>query len=152
MCELTQEQPGAKVLTTLFAELDRELCQRYGKAQLDSKPHNQLTADAIAFVCWVQERAVGCGAYRPVPGFTDVVEIKRMFVRSCSRRRGIGAKLLDRLEQHAAQNGYQKAQLETGTSQPDAVALYERHGYQRIANFPPYTGRATSICMEKVIS
>lgn len=152
MCEMTHEHPHSNVLTALIAELDEELRKIYGKAQLESDPFNQLAADDIALVAWVGGEAVACGAYRSVSTRADVVEIKRMYVRPSSRRKGIAMKLLSQLEQHAAENGYRKAQLETGTSQPDAIALYQRQGYIRIANFPPYTDKTNSVCMEKLLS
>lgn len=152
ICEFRQEHPHSKVLTDLIAQLDQELCQIYCKAQLESDPYNILAAEDIAFVVWMDDQAVACGAYRAVPDRDDVVEIKRMYVRRSSRRKGIAMRLLQQLEQHAAEHGYRKTRLETGTSQPQAIALYQRHGYYRIPNFPPYTDKAASVCMEKLLS
>lgn len=41
--------------------------------------------------------------------------------------------------------------LETGTSQPEAVRLYEREGYSSIPLFGDYIGEITSLCFEKVL-
>ncbi|WP_407644578.1 hypothetical protein [Croceimicrobium hydrocarbonivorans] len=41
--------------------------------------------------------------------------------------------------------------LETGINQPEAIRLYEKNGYQRIPNYPPYEGVETSYCFEKVL-
>ena len=54
-----------------------------------------------------------------------------------------------RLEEWAAELGYTRAVLETGTSQPEAIGLYESIGYHRIDNYPPYVGVQNSVCYEK---
>jgi hypothetical protein len=35
--------------------------------------------------------------------------------------------------------------------QPEAIALYERHGYARVDNFPPYVDAPLSVCYVKVL-
>ena len=128
MFKMTREHPHSSVLIGLIRPLDEELCQIDGKAQLDSDPHNKLGEDDIALVAWESEIAVACGAYGTVADRADVVEIKRMYEQPSSGRRGLAITLLCRLQQHAAKAGYRKAQRETGTSQPEAIALYEREG------------------------
>lgn len=76
-------------------------------------------------------------------------EIKRLFVHDRARGRGVAGGLLDSLEAQARSRGIRTVQLETGTKQPEAVALYEKHGYRHIPNFGQYVGDETSICMEK---
>jgi hypothetical protein len=46
--------------------------------------------------------------------------------------------VLERLEVIAGELGYRALRLETGTPQPEAIALYERAGWQRIAPFGRY--------------
>ena len=75
---------------------------------------------------------VGCGAVRPISG--EVVEIKRMYVREMARGLGIGRAILAELERLAVSFGYSRIALETGVRQPEAIALYERGGFTRIAN------------------
>jgi putative acetyltransferase len=78
-------------------------------------------------------------------------EIKRMFVSPAARGLGIAGGLLRSLEAHATSLGIHTIQLETGPLQAAALALYARHGFGSIPNFPPYTDDAFSICMEKSI-
>jgi putative acetyltransferase len=40
---------------------------------------------------------------------------------------------------------------ETGKRQPEAIALYEKQGYQRISNYGQYIGVENSVCFEKVL-
>jgi putative acetyltransferase len=91
--------------------------------------------------------AVACGAIRPVDAAT--MEIKRMFVLPAWRGKGIGGLILAELEEWAAGLGADRCILETGSLQPEAIALYTRHGYQRIQNFGPFIGIVNSLCFEK---
>jgi ribosomal protein S18 acetylase RimI-like enzyme len=72
-----------------------------------------------------------------------------MFVAPDCRGRGYGRAILAELERLAAALGYTAARLETGSRQPEAIGLYERSGYRRIANFGMYVGSERSVCFEK---
>jgi putative acetyltransferase len=93
---------------------------------------------------------VACGAYRPMS--PDVAEIKRMYVEPDFRGRGLGRLILQELETRARRDGYLLARLETGTSQPEAIRLYERAGYHRIDCYGIYVGNPGSVCFEKGLS
>ena len=73
-----------------------------------------------------------------------------MFTREQSRGRGIAVQVLNELETWAGEMGYQRLILETGVRQPYAIRLYEKSGYQRMAeNYPPYQDVENSVCLEK---
>lgn len=76
-------------------------------------------------------------------------EIKRMFVSEQHRGRGVASALLRHLADAAAAASVSVIRLETGLEQPDAIALYSKHGYVHIPPFGPYVGDETSVCMEK---
>lgn len=82
--------------------------------------------------------AVGCAGIRAVPDAPSTCELKRMFVAPEARGRGIARSLLERLEEEAVALGYTSMWLETGTEQPEAIALYESHGYEPIGGFGRY--------------
>ena len=73
-----------------------------------------------------------------------VAEVKRMFVSPVARRRGLARFLLTALEDTAQDAGAQLAVLETGTLQPDAIALYERAGYTPTVRFGHYADSETA--------
>ncbi|WP_411699582.1 GNAT family N-acetyltransferase [Conyzicola sp.] len=76
-------------------------------------------------------------------------EVKRMFVAETHRGRGVAGALLGRLAEAAAAASVSVIRLETGWEQPDAIALYLKHGYVHIPNFGKYVGDESSVCMEK---
>jgi putative acetyltransferase len=101
------------------------------------------------FVARVDDAAVGIVAL--VDRGDGSAEVKRMFVSESARGHGAATALLRSLEELAADRGLHTLQLETGPLNHAAIALYERLGYGRIPNFPPYVGDEFSICMEKTM-
>jgi putative acetyltransferase len=94
-------------------------------------------------------RPVGCGAVRLIaPG---VAELKRMFTDPAARGRGVAQAVLGALEPAARALGATRLVLETGVRQPEALRLYERSGFTRIAAFGEYLGNPFSVCMEKAL-
>ena len=72
-------------------------------------------------------RAVGVGCVKLLDDGATV-EVKRMWVAPSHRGRGIGSRLLARLEERARELGATRAVLDTRRLL-GAVPLYERHGY-----------------------
>ena len=81
---------------------------------------------------------VGCGAWRTHGGTGEVAEIKRMYVVPAARGRGVATRILRGLEDSAREAGRTRIILETGTGQPEAIALYVKAGYQRVPDFGHY--------------
>jgi ribosomal protein S18 acetylase RimI-like enzyme len=71
--------------------------------------------------------AVGCVALRVLAD--DLVEVKHLYVVPSARRRGVGGALMDAFEAEAARRRAAIV-LETGTEQPEAIALYRGRGYR----------------------
>ncbi len=92
---------------------------------------------------------VGCAGLRPVDART--AELKRMYVRPGLRRRGVARALLAACEQAALELGYAQLWLETGTLQPEAVALYESAGYTPVAAFGQYAGQSLSVHLGRAL-
>jgi GNAT superfamily N-acetyltransferase len=98
----------------------------------------------------------GCGAVRPYVPYHDgepapsgVAEVKRMYTRPSARRRGVSRAVLVRLEAIAAELGYHRLLLETGSPQPEAIALYASAGWARIEPYGHYRDEPTSVCFGK---
>ena len=72
-----------------------------------------------------------------------------MYTAPTARRRGISRALLGRLEEIASDLGYRRLQLETGTGQPEAMALYESAGWHRITPYGHYKDSPDSVCFAK---
>jgi GNAT superfamily N-acetyltransferase len=113
------------------------------------EPFNRIETIKYAIVVYSENEAVGCGAIRAYS--SDAIEIKRMFVLENERRKGIASIILDELEKWAQELNFKKCILETGEKLPEAVNLYHKKGYSRIANYGQYECIGSSVCFEKDI-
>jgi putative acetyltransferase len=143
-----QESPRQPEVVRLVQAADA-----YAASLYPAESNHLLDIDALAapevkfFVARIEGRAVGCGALRvDAAGFG---EIKRMYVDPAARGKKIGRTILARLEQEAAALALPCLRLETGVSQPEALALYRSAGYRDIPAFAPYRPDPLSVFMEK---
>ncbi|NTE05300.1 GNAT family N-acetyltransferase [Agrobacterium tumefaciens] len=134
----------------LVALLDKDLAVRDGDDHAFYSQFNKIDAIKEVVVAYQNEIPIGCGAIKP---FSDTaVEIKRMFVHPDYRNQGIAAKMLKELEGWALELGYTECVLETGKMQPEAIALYQKVGYQITPNYGQYIGIDNSVCMAKPLN
>jgi GNAT superfamily N-acetyltransferase len=92
---------------------------------------------------------IAIGGWRMRPDLSGVLgarvaEVKRMFVSPNARRRGHASGMLAALEQSTVRSDAAVVVLETGTEQPDAIALYERAGYTPTVRFGHYAESKTA--------
>jgi GNAT superfamily N-acetyltransferase len=134
------------VLRPLVADLARDYDARYAptngvpsSAELTRYPPEVFAAEQDgAFVAVLEEgedgsaRLIAGGALKRGGRGSDgrpQAELKRMWTDPERRRRGLAGRVLALLEQRAAELGYTGLELTTGARQPEAVALYLRHGW-----------------------
>ncbi|MCX5524626.1 GNAT family N-acetyltransferase [Streptomyces bobili] len=79
-------------------------------------------------------------------------ELKRMFVVKQARGRGLARRMLAELETDARAAGRLRMVLETGTEQPEAIALYTSSGYEPCTKFGYYRFHDDSRCFAKPLS
>lgn len=118
--------------------------QRFGP---NLKPQHLADGRGVFLVARMQQRAVGCGALRLLDGST--AELKRMYVDTAMRGRGVGRAVLERLEQAARQMGVSRLVLETGVSQDAAIGLYRGAGFRPVDCWGEYAASPSSACFEK---
>ena len=134
---------------TLVALLDADLKIRDGDEHAFYAQFNKITTIRNAIVCYIDDKAIGCGAFRAYDEST--VEIKRMFVLPQYRGHGIALKILKELELWAAELNYLEYILETGKNQPEAIRLYQKAGYAVIPSYGQYLHIENSVCMMKSV-
>src|SRR5205085_9839172 len=107
-----------------------------------------LLREGVAFFVARQDgQPAGCGGVQLFG--TEYGEVKRMYVRPAFRGLGLGWLMLEHLADYCRQRGATVLRLETGIYQVEAIQLYQRFGFQRIAPFGPYRVHALSNCFEK---
>jgi putative acetyltransferase len=92
--------------------------------------------------------AITCGAIVREPH--GYAELKRMFVPARLRGMGLGKEILRKLISIAEFEGL-TLRLETGVMQPEAVGLYQAHGFRKIGPFGHYSADPLSVFMERRI-
>jgi GNAT superfamily N-acetyltransferase len=130
--------------------LDEDLKIRDGDDHAYYAQFNKTNMLRNAVVCYADDVAVGCGAFKKYEDQT--AEIKRMYVLPAFRGQGIASAILKELERWAAEVNYVHCILETGKNQPEAIAMYRKAGYQLIENYGQYKGVDNSICMTKPVA
>ncbi|MFI8303960.1 GNAT family N-acetyltransferase [Streptomyces sp. NPDC085927] len=78
-------------------------------------------------------------------------ELKRMYVIEQMRGRGLARRVLAALEDDARAAGRLRMVLETGTKQPEAIALYTSSGYEPCEKFGYYRFHDSSRCYAKAL-
>jgi len=151
--EIRRESVLSATAARLIGALNAELLERYPEDgtpdhfRLD--PHEVAEGRGAFLIATMRGAPVGCGAIRRLDA--DTAEIKRMYVESGSRGRNLGQSLLAALEAEARRLGIARLVLETGSRQPEAVALYRHAGFVPAAAFGEYHEHPLSTFLGKVL-
>lgn len=135
--EITLTPFAAGAARAMVAEAQAELARRYG-GDGDETPMSDSEFDppeGAFFIAYRDGLAAGCAGWRSHGEHGEVAELKRMYVGPFFRSSGVATALLRVVEDSARSAGRAQLILECGPKQPEAVALYEKHGYERIENF-----------------
>jgi len=155
LCTVPYDHPDSVKLITGVQQV---YVDRYGDEDVTPVDPAEFSAPQGYFVVgYLDSVPVACGGWRahdeaPVePLVVGDAEIKRMYVVDSARGRGLARRVLAHLEETAALAGRTRIVLETGTRQPEAIALYESSGYSRMPNFGTYRDHPDSLCFGKAL-
>ena len=129
--------------------LDAELAVADGEEHLFYSQFNKIDKIKYVVIAFENDKAMGCGALKEYD--KNTMEIKRMYVSTSGRGRGIATRILTELEQWVRELYFRKCILETGKKQREAIGLYKKNGYTLIPNWGQYEGIENSLCFEKVL-
>lgn len=145
---ISLEPPHQPEVLQLIEELDA-----FQKPLYPAESHHgidvaALSAPNVLFAVARDEdgQAAACGAIVLQAGYG---EIKRMYTSPAHRGQGLARRLLGFLEAQAQDKGCSQFALETGYLQPEAIALYERCGYELCGPFGDYAEDPNSVFMRK---
>ena len=140
-------------VAVLVAAVQREYVQRYGDEDATPVDPAEFAPPRGFFtVGYEAGTPVACGGWRSrddgsgEPLRDGDAEVKRMFVLATHRGRGYARAMLAELERTAAAAGRRRAVLETGTRQPEAMALYAAEGWLPLAHYGQYCGEHLARC------
>ncbi len=137
----------------LIDEVQQEYVVRYGEVDLTPvDPAEFAPPRGLFLVGYLDGRPVACGGWRVHEGPDGPeAELKRMYVAPAARGRGVARAVLAELERTAVAAGYSRMVLETGTRQPEAIALYTSAGYAEVPKFGFYAAEPEAVHLGKAI-
>ncbi len=112
--------------------------QNFGE-ELAGLPGSYAPPDGRLALARAQGETAGCIALRRIDGRR--AEAKRLYVRPAFRGCGVGRALMEWVIREARAAGYEELVGDTMPVMGEALALYERMGFERIA---PYAGQEAS--------
>lgn len=133
----------------MVKQLDSDLAIRDGEDHTFYNQFNSISMIKYAIVAYHENIPIGCGAIKTFNNTT--MEVKRMYVSTDQRGKGIAGKILTELEVWTRELGFTKCILETGINQPEALSLYHKSGFVRIPNYGQYENIKSSFCFEKIL-
>jgi GNAT superfamily N-acetyltransferase len=142
-------------------ELDRELQAYYaqvfgGPDATPTDPDQFAPPHGAFFVGHVADQPAAMGGWRLLDPTAATLgrrpaEIKRMYVATQWRGRGLARKVLAQLELSARAGGADALVLETGNFLFDAIGLYRSSGYVEIAAYGYYADEPRSLHLGKLL-
>lgn len=147
MIEVIRTDSSNQDFISLVHRLDEDLAVRDGAEHSFYAQYNSIRSIRHAVVAYAEGMPVSCGAFKE---FSPVsAEVKRMYTLPEYRGKGIAVQILNELERWGKELNYTSFVLETGKKQPEAIRLYQKHGYLLIPNYGQYIGIENSLCFEK---
>lgn len=131
----------------LVEKLNADLAIRNGEDHGFYMQFNGLSDIKHALVAYLDGTPIGCGAMKEYEN--GVFEVKRMFVISEGRGKGIATAIVKELENWGTELQLNALVLETGLMLPEAIALYKKLGFDQIENYGQYIGNEDSVCFRK---
>lgn len=148
MLRIAVERPDQPEVMELLRASDAYMAQLYPAQSNHLLDVTALLAPGVTFLV-ARVDGVACGCAALVATGDSIAELKRMYVSPSVRGRRIGRRLLESLQQFAAERGLHCLRLETGIHQPEALSLYRSCGFAERDPFPPYGADPLSVFMEK---
>ena len=110
-------------------------------------PYNISESIVTVLIAYVDDIAVGCAGLKKYSG--SDAEIKRVWVEPQYRRHHIASDMMKMIEEMAKKMQFIRTVLQTRKSMSEAISLYEKLGYYRIRNYPPYDKLEGAVCYAK---
>lgn len=139
--------------SALWAEQQAELAERYGESSLPTYlPVKGIICSLLALDADGTPVGTVLARWSPYhPETPGAAEVKRLYVAPEHRGNGHARVLMGAIERIISRAGATHLVLETGTLQPEAIAVYRGIGYTSIPAFGPYVDSPESICLGKAL-
>lgn len=113
--------------------LNIDLCFQNFDKEVNGLPGEYALPRGRLLLAMFESKVAGCVALKRIND--EVCEMKRLYVRSEFRGKGIGKRLTTDVMEQARLIGYRQMRLDTLPSMKEAIALYRSLGFEIIAPF-----------------
>jgi drug/metabolite transporter (DMT)-like permease/GNAT superfamily N-acetyltransferase len=128
----TSAPDAAALLQSYAGEMEERFAGRE-PCRVDTNAHEYVPPEGSFLVVYDDDEPIACAGIRQLPDGSG--EVKRMYVAPEARGRGVGRRLLERLEDEARALGYTRLRLDTGAQLNEAQELYRSAGYIEIDDY-----------------
>ena len=104
-----------------------------GSAMRDEPNDDLVSPRGVFLLARTDGVVVGCGGLRLLPA--GLAELTRIFLAPQARGRGLAARLVAELEDHARRHGVGTVRMDTRSDLVEARRLYARLGYREVDPF-----------------
>lgn len=128
--------PASPVARDVVGRYFAEIGRRFGfdaAGETDKDAKLLVPPDGVFVVAVSDGDPVACGGLQTIA--PAVGELKRMWVHDDWRGAGLGTRLLRHLEDQARARGHAVVRLDTNKALTEAIAMYQRAGYQPVARY-----------------
>ncbi len=147
MLTIKPVNPAQTEVMQLIEQLDQYQSSLYPPESNHLDSIDEMSKSNAYFIAAYSDSEIcGIGSVKLID---DYGEIKRVYVPSNQRGKGIAQAIMKELERYLVKKAVTYARLETGIHQKEAIQLYQKLGYDRIDPFGDYKVDPLSVFMEK---
>jgi len=132
--ESEEEIEYVRVLFKEYANwLAFDLCFQDFEKELNQLPGDYTPPDGRLLLAYYDSKVAGCVALRRFDDQT--CEMKRLYIRSEFRKKGVGRRLAVAIVDEAKKIGYKSMRLDTLSVMKEALTLYHSLGFKKIESY-----------------
>lgn len=147
--KIVKLDPELECVKEIIQDIDDLMRSLYPQESIPLLSIEELASSNVHFIGLIIDNDIlGCGAIVRRNNDGLYGELKRIFVKSKHRGKGISTTIMQVLITHAKNSQLPKIRLEAGLKQPEALALYKKFGFRERNEFGSYEYDPLSIFME----
>lgn len=133
--KIEDNQQVAQLIRAVFEELEiPKVGTAYEDPYLDYMFEEYNKSRSVYFVVENNDKIVGCAGIAQLENEEETIcELQKMYFLPETRKKGIGAEMMELCLQSAKNFGFEKCYLETMPFMIDAQKLYSRSGFEPIS-------------------
>ena len=152
MVKVLKISPDRKDVGLLLKQSDNYMTSLYPPETIHLDGAEELSKSNVVLIgAFEDNNLVGIGAVKVIEHDVVYGEVKRVFIPTKHRGKGIAKLIMYELENYLVKQGVRHARLVAGVKQPEALGLYRSLGFIERGAFGQYKDDPISVFMEKIL-